>query len=205
MNRIVAIFIIYMCIAMFAQAQSACDKYYAAAVKYQQTMTIASQNKAIAYFEKAKNCYDSQHRKQLCESQIATCKKTIMLIKKKQHYANQKSVSEKVEDGRKTVVHDNKAKEKVVLTTSETILKFKPKGGEFLKFKVDCNYEGWKVVEKPDWISCSVNGNHEVVCEAAKNSGKGERHGMIVIECRGKRVSVAVLQSKKGLLGNILK
>lgn len=206
MNRILALLIMCMSIAMSAQAQSACEKYYAAAVKRQQTMTIASQNQAIANFEKAMNCYDSQQKKQLCKSQIATCKNTIALIKKKQQNANQKPTKQKVENEKLTEVKDKKkVEEKVELTASETILKFKPKGGEFVKFKVTCNYEDWKVVEKPDWISYSVNSDQEVVCEAAKNPEKGERQGMIVIECRGTRVSVAVLQSKKGLLDKILK
>lgn len=190
---------------MSANAQSACEKYYATAVKCQQTMTIASQNQAIANFEKAMNCYDSQQKKQLCKSQITTCKNTIALIKKKQQDTTLKTTEQKVDDKKLTEVKEKKEDEKVELTVSETILKFKPKGGEFAKFKVTCNYEDWNVVEKPEWIAYSINSDKEVVCEASKNPQKGERQGMIVVECKGTRVSVAVLQSKKGLLDKILK
>lgn len=206
MNRIVVLLIMCTFLAMSANAQSACEKYYTTAVKCQQTMTIASQNQAIANFEKAMNCYDSQQKKQLCKSQIATCKNTIALIKKKQQDATQKPTEQKVDDEKLTEVNGKKKEDKKVeLTVSETILKFKPKGGEFAKFKVTCNYEDWKIVEKPDWISYSINSDKEVVCEASKNPEKGERQGMIVVECKGTRVSVAVLQSKKGLLDKILK
>lgn len=207
MNRILFLVVMSMCVAMLANAQSACEKYYTKAVKCQQTMTISSQNQAIANFKKAMNCYDSQQKKQLCKAQIATCKNTIAIIKKKQHNNNQKTSEDKVEDEKLTEVKDKKQKkkEKVELSVSETILKFKPKGGEFAKFKVTCNYEDWKVVEKPEWISYSINSDKEVVCEASKNPEKGERQGMIVVECKGTRVSVAVLQSKKGLLDKIFK
>lgn len=205
MKRFVILLISFMCLAFSASAQSVCEKYYAAAVKYQQTMTVASQNQAIANFEKAMNCYDSEQKKQLCKSQIATCKNTIALIKKKQQDATQKPTEEKVDEEKLTEVKDKKKKveEKVELSASETILKFKPKGGEFAKFKVTCNFEDWKVIEKPDWISYSVNSDKEVVCEASKNPSKEERQGMIVVECRGTRVFVAVLQSKKGILNKL--
>lgn len=205
MKRFVILLISFMCLAFSASAQSACEKYYAAAVKYQQTMTVASQNQAIANFEKAMNCYDSEQKKQLCKSQIATCKNTIALIKKKQQDATQKPTEEKVDEEKLTEVKDKKEKveEKVELSASETILKFKPKGGEFAKFKVTCNFDDWKVIEKPDWISYSVNSDKEVVCEASKNPSKEERQGMIVVECRGTRVFVAVLQSKKGILNKL--
>jgi len=190
---------------MTANSQSACEKYYAAAVKYQQTMTITSQNQAIVNFEKAMNCYDSQQKKQLCKSQIATCKNTIALIKKEQQNSAPKPTEADTSDEKLTEAKQQKQEEKVELSVSETILKFKPKGGEFLKFKVKCNYEEWEIVEKPDWISYSVSNDKEVVCEASKNPDKSERQGMIVVECKGTRVSVAVLQSKKGLLDKILK
>lgn len=51
-------------------AQSACDKLFSNGVKCQQTMTVSSQKNAISYFEKAKICYDSQAKKDLCDQQI---------------------------------------------------------------------------------------------------------------------------------------
>lgn len=207
MNRVLVLLIMCISLSISAQAQSACDKFYAAAVKYQQTMTIASQNQAIANFEKAMKCYDSQQKKQLCKSQIATCNNTIALIKKQQQNTNQRPTKRQADEEKLIEVKDTKnmKEEKVELSASETILRFRSKGDEFAKFKVVSNYDDWKVVEKPDWISYSINSDKEVVCEASKNPNKGERQGMIVVECRGTRVSVAVLQSKKGLLDKILK
>ena len=45
------------------KGQSSCDNLYAKAVQCQQTMTIASQNQAITYFQKAQTCYDSEDKK----------------------------------------------------------------------------------------------------------------------------------------------
>ena len=64
-------------------AQTSCDKLFSSGVKYQQTMTIASQNKAITYFEKAKVCYDSQAKKDLCDQQITTCRNIIVQLSKR--------------------------------------------------------------------------------------------------------------------------
>lgn len=205
MKRLFVLCIMCVALSLSANAQSACEKYYAAAVKCQQTMTIASQKQAIANFEKAMNCYDSEQKKELCKSQIATCKNTIALIKKMQQEAAQKQEEGKKAEDSLVVVKEEKPEieEKVILSASETILKFKSKGDEFLKFKVNCNYEDWKVVDKPDWISYSIGSDNEIVCEASKNPDKDERQGMIVIECKGTSVSVAVLQSKKGLLDKI--
>lgn len=68
-NRVITMnlrFIIIILGCLFAfqlSAQTSCDKLFASGVKFQQTMTIVSQNKAITYFEKAKVCYDSQSKK----------------------------------------------------------------------------------------------------------------------------------------------
>lgn len=40
-------------------------------------MTISSQRNAIGYFEKAKICYDSQAKKDLCDQQIKSCRNII--------------------------------------------------------------------------------------------------------------------------------
>lgn len=188
--------------------QNSCDNLYAKAVKFQQTMTIASQNQAISYFQKAQACYDSDAKKKLCASQIATCKNTIALIKRnnKGNISSSKRKSSDTKDSLTVVNNQGKEKVdtiKVILSVSETILKFKAKGREFKKVKVTCNVDDWKVTEYPDWITYSVNKDNEIVIEAAKNPLKKDRSGMMKIECRGKSVSFAVLQSKKSLLSGI--
>lgn len=192
-----------------AYGQNSCDNLYAKAVKFQQTMTVASQNQAITYFQKAQACYDSDAKKKLCASQIATCKNTIALIKKNNSGSNpstRKGKSLDSTDSLTAVGKQNKEKLdtiKVILSVDESVIKFKAKGGEFKKVKVSCNVADWKVTEHPDWITYSINKDNEIVLEAAKNPLKEERSGMIKIECRGESASFAVLQSKKGLLNSI--
>lgn len=192
-----------------AFGQNSCDNLYAKAVKFQQTMTVASQNQAITYFQKAQACYDSDAKKKLCTSQIATCKNTIALIKKSSQGGNSSSKRGKATDAKDSLtVVSKKGKEKVKtikvdLSVSETVLKFKAKGGEFKKVKVSCNVDDWKVTECPNWITFSINKDNEIVIEASKNTEKEERSGMVKIECRGVSATFAVLQAKKGFLNGI--
>jgi hypothetical protein len=65
-RKVLALLMVILFGAFNANAQSSCDKLYATAVKYQQRMTVASQNQAISYFKKAKVCYDSAAKKKLC-------------------------------------------------------------------------------------------------------------------------------------------
>lgn len=192
-----------------AYGQNSCENLYAKAIKYQQTMTIASQNQAIAYFQKAQTCYDSEAKKKLCASQIATCKNTIALIKKSNQGANSDSKNGNAVETKDSLTIVDKQKKEVVdaievsLSLSENILKFKAKGGEFKKVKVLCNVDDWKVVEQPEWVTISISKDNEIVVEASKNPEKVERSGMVKIECRGVYATFAVLQAKKGLLDKI--
>lgn len=187
------------------KGQNLCDNLYAKAVQYQQTMTISSQNQAITYFQKAQACYDSEDKKNLCSSQIKTCKNTISVIKKNSQGDNTASKKKEEEKDKLT---QNEMPEKVmedtvaiVLSVSESVVKFKAKGREFKKVKVNCNLEDWSVVGMPDWISYSVNNDNEIVLEAVENTSKEERSCIIKVECRGSSVTFGVLQSKKGLFG----
>lgn len=205
------LFLIVLGVFLFVPAygQNSCDNLYAKAIKFQQTMTIASQNQAIAYFQKAQTCYDSDAKKKLCASQIATCKNTITLIKKSNQGGggtSKKGKNVEIEDSLTRVGNQEKEKVdtiKVNLSVNENILKFKAKGGEFKKVKVSCNVDDWKVIECPEWITCSINRDNEIVVEASKNPEKVERSGMVKIECRGVYATFAVLQAKKGLLNGI--
>ena len=188
--------------------QNSCDNLYAKGVKSQQTMTIVSQNQAIRFFQKAQACYDSETKKQLCITQIATCKNTIVLIKRNKQEGTASSrkgslVEEKKEESIAKQGNNKIDTVKVVLSVNESVIKFKAKGGEFKKVKVICNFDDWKVVEHPEWITYSVSKDNEIVLEASKNPSKEERSGMIKIECRGESVSFAILQSKKSFRNGI--
>lgn len=204
------IFLIVLGFVLFVPAygQNSCDNLYAKAIKFQQTMTIASQNQAITYFQKAQTCYDSDAKKKLCASQIATCRNTIALIKKSNQGGGASKKVKNVETEDSLTRAGNQEKEKVdtikvTLSVNENILKFKAKGGEFKKVKVSCNIDDWKIIECPEWITCSINKDSEIVVEVSKNPEKVERSGMVKIECRGVYATFAVLQAKKGLLNGI--
>ena len=185
------------------EAQNSCDNLYAKAVQYQKTMTIASQRNAIEYFQKAQTCYDSAAKKKLCDSQIATCKNTIALIKKNNQSTNPVPEKQQEKEVEPEINESKTPKENeapITLSVSESVVKFKAKGGEFKKVKVTCKYNNWKITECPNWVTYSINKDNEIVLEASKNKMKEERSGIIKIECRGTFVTFAVLQSKKGLL-----
>lgn len=192
--------IMFACIvALSSSAQTSCDKLFASGVKFQQTMTIASQNKAITYFEKAKVCYDSQSKKDLCDQQITACRNIISQLSKKSKSTNSGvTVPKEAVD---TLSSNSKApqikeeKKDVQLSIDCTYLKFKGKGGEFKKAKVTCNYPDWNVIEKPNWVKCSKNEN-EIIVEVDKNPNKEERSGSIIIECGNKTVSLTIIQEK---------
>lgn len=195
-------FLIIMLGCLFAfqvSAQTSCDKLFASGVKFQQTMTIASQNKAITYFEKAKVCYDSQSKKDLCDQQITACRNIIAQLSKKTKTSTPTtSVPKEAVDSlaiNPNVSEQKDIKKDVELSIDCTYLKFKGKGGEFKKAKIKCNYPDWEIVEKPEWVNCSKN-DGEIVVEAAKNPTKDERSGSIIIECGDKSVTLTIIQEK---------
>ena len=185
-------------------AQSSCDKLFANGVKYQQTMTIASQNKAITYFEKAKVCYDSKTKKDLCDQQITACRNIIVQLKKKaKNDADATSAPIIVTDTLATMVTDNEVNPNpndIMLSIDCVYLRFKGKGEEFKKATVICNYPDWEIVEKPDWVKCSKN-DGEIVVEALKNSTKEERSGSIIIKCGEKMATLTIIQEKSKKFG----
>lgn len=194
-------------ISISLSAQTSCDKLFASGVKFQQTMTIASQNKAITYFNKAKVCYDSQAKKDLCDQQITACKNIISQLSKKSK-PNNALTSVPTEDINSLVPNPNKMSESkqdkkdIQLSIDCTYLKFKGKGGEFKKTKIKCNYPDWEIVAKPDWVNCSKN-DDELVVEVKKNPNKEERSGSIIIECGDKSVTLIIIQEKLKKFGII--
>lgn len=194
----IIIFLIATLMTFYASAQSSCEKLYASGVKLQQTMTVAAQKKAITYFEKAKVCFDSKAKKDLCDQQIKSCKNIIAQLSKKEKQTAAPVTSKKEENSQSITNNTPPAqpsKKDVRLSIDCTYLKFKGKGGEFKKAKVTCNYSDWEIIDKPYWVKCSRNEN-EIVVEAEKNTGKNERSGSIIIECGDKTVSLTIIQEK---------
>lgn len=184
-------------------AQSACDILFKRGVKYQQKMTIASQRSAIANFEKAKACYDSQAKKDLCTQQVKACRNIIAQLSK----TGKKSPSNggnKTNGGTTvTPVKGNansasgaRSHRDATISLDQNYLKFKGKGGEFKKVKVTCNYTDWKVTEYPKWINCSINGDNEIILEAEQNPSKEERSGIVKVECGNSSATFTVIQEK---------
>lgn len=199
MNLRFLIIILGCLFAFQLSAQTSCDKLFASGVKFQQTMTIASQNKAITYFEKAKVCYDSQSKKDLCDQQITACRNIIAQLSKKAKTSNPtNSVPKEDIDTLSAKPKDTDLKDvkkDVQLSIDCTYLKFKGKGGEFKKARIECNYPDWEITEKPNWVNCSKN-DGEIVVEAVKNPNKEERSGSIIITCGDKSVTLTIIQEK---------
>ena len=160
-------------------AQSSCDKLFADGVKLQQTMTIAAQNRAIAMFEKAKVCYDSNERKNICDQQIKT---SLTIIKNLKSSSNE--VKEKVKKSTEIKSEDSlsidslpkkEVRNDIKLSFDNNHLVFKAKGGEFKKVKVECNYDDWRVTDMPEWLTVSKNDN-DLVVERIAELYKLQRH-----------------------------
>lgn len=184
------------------RAQSSCDKLFAEGAKLQQTMTIAAQNKAIAMFEKAKVCYDSNERKGICDQQIKTSRTIIYNLRSA---AADKAAAPAAKDAKEEAPADSaaldtkpveKARDDVKLSFEKNHLSFKAKGGEFKKVKVSCNYEDWVVTETPAWVTVSRNNENELVVETEENTAEEERAGIVKVECGPREASLVVNQKK---------
>lgn len=183
------------------KAQSSCDKLFAEGAKWQQTMTIAAQNKAIAMFEKAKMCYDSAERQNICDQQIKTSRTIIYNLREAQEKAKsdlqKKEESENQQDSIPAEVTQVKdIRQDITLSFEKNHLTFKAKGGEFKKVKVLCNYEDWQVMEIPKWVTVSRNNDGELVVETEENTTEDERAGVVKVECGEKEASLIINQKK---------
>lgn len=193
-----------MCMsALVANAQSACDKLFASGVKCQQTMTVSSQKAAINYFEKAKICYDSQAKKDLCDQQIKSCRNIITQLVRMEEVKEEQSQT--VESVESEAVNQNDAHNElksvrkdseVQLSLDRTYVKFKGKGNEFQKVKVSCNYPDWEITKIPEWVNCSRNENNEIVIEVEKNPNDMERSAQLEVACGDKVITLTIIQEK---------
>lgn len=190
-----------MCMsALVANAQSACDKLFANGVKCQQTMTISSQKNAIGYFEKAKICYDSQAKKDLCDQQIKSCRNIITQLTRTEEAKKKESQTRKPEENdRNKAKNDLKPVKKngeIKLSLDRTYIKFKGKGNEFQKVKVTCNYPDWEITKMPEWVNCSKNENNEIVIEVEKNPNDVERSAQLEVTCGDEVTTLTIIQEK---------
>ncbi len=168
----------FACLSAFAQSE--CDNLYKRAEKLQKVMTVASQTQAISFFEKAKYCYESQEKKDSCDLQIQACRDAV----------------DRLANGGSPATYRADGSPCTKLETDSQYIKFKGKGGDFKKVKVDCDSQGWNITESPSWVSCSRNDDNEVVVEIEKNETGKERSGQIIIECGDKSATVVVIQEK---------
>lgn len=202
MNRIIckiALVVALLCFNfLLANAQSAGDKLYNEGIKYQQTMTISSQRKAIEAFEQAQACYDSQSNKELCEQQIKTCKNTIALIKK-----NEKALAEAEEAARKAaegaaaepVAEEVRVRDDVTISFGDVVILEFGKKGDTKTVTVTCNYDDWDVVSAPDWVTC-LRKDNELYIVVPENPAKEERSGSVKVGCDQTVESFVVRQLK---------
>ena len=181
-------------------AQSSCDKLFADGVKLQQTMTIAAQNRAIAMFEKAKVCYDSSERKNICDQQIKTSLTIIKNLKSSSNEGKEKAKKNTEMNPDDSLSIESLPKKEVrndiKLAFNNNHLVFKAKGGEFKKVKVECNYDDWRVTDVPEWLTVSRNDDDDLVVETSENTMEEERAGVIKVECGDKEISLIINQKK---------
>lgn len=181
------------------KAQTACDRLFSSGVKSQQTMTVKSQRQAITYFKKAKACYDSSSKKNLCDQQIKACQNIINQLSKKSSSSSSttKTKQKETDVEEPTPVEKKSTKRNIELSISELYVKFKGKGGDYKTIKVECNYTDWKISECPSWIKCTRNSDEAIVVSVERNpSKKEERVGNVKIMCGDKTVMLTVIQEK---------
>lgn len=202
-----------MTIPAVCSAQSNGDKLFMEGQKYQQTQTVAAQNQAIKKFKAAKVVYTTSDKKTMCDNQIKICNSNIASLKKRinRNSAKKKTKKDVVSVDTAQVAVDtiqNKLKN-VELSLSENRLdfKYKPKEGATKSVDVKCNYDDWKIADKPEWVTVYMAANKFSV-EAQTNETEEERSGVIKVKCGDKVVDLVVNQAKAGTLqriGKILK
>jgi len=190
---------IMLMLAINVSGQTACDRIFSSGVKCQQTMTVKSQKQAITYFKKAKACYDSNTKKNLCDQQIKACQNIINQLGKKSTGSSSRKTKEKNEEEDKpTPVEERQVKKRdIKLSLNELYVKFKGKGGEYKTVRIECNYNDWKISECPSWIKCKKNSDDAILISVERNpSKKEERVGNVTIKCGNKTVTLTVIQEK---------
>lgn len=76
------------------------------------------------------------------------------------------------------------------------IIRFKAKGNEFKKVKVNCTKDNWSILEGPEWITYSLNNNNEIILESKPNDSKSKREGDIIVICGIIKKLIHIIQAK---------
>ena len=183
----------FACVASSAQTLSAADKLYAQGVAYMKTMTVTSQNQAIATFKKAKVAYDSSVRKRLCDDMVTICNGII----KKLHAPAPKAKPVIVRDTIYITPDTAMVPPPVVasISISPAFIEFSAKGGTYEEINVECTSDDWVIVECPKWLSYTT-ANGKILVKAEKNKEKAERAGIIKMACSSQQAEVLVKQLK---------
>lgn len=197
MRNILTIILLFLSTALMAQASRG-DQLYAEGLTLQKVQNVSSQKSAIQKFKQAKVAYSNVEKKNLCDTQISVCNKNIKRIQNKPKPQPDIEVVDTVQAKVDTV------KVEVLLSVSETRLDFKAQAKENKTVKVSCNYDGWEISSKPEWLKVYVApGEFSAIPE--ENEGD-DRSGIIDVTCQDKTVRVIVNQSKlKGFKGFIKK
>ena len=184
---------------LLVNAQSACDKLLDEAIRLQQTISINSQNQAIAKLKKAKACYDAADKQSLCQNQIYVSQNIIKYIRAQQQL-REEIVSTTIEDTTSQLNRISKTNQtehndaRLSFDCSQVV--FKANGG-YQKVIVKCNYSDWEITQKPDWISIYRSSDGVIVIEASSNDGEEIRAASLGVRCGKSVASLNIVQKKK--------
>lgn len=181
------------------------DMLYAEGIGLQKVQTITSQKSAIMKFQQAKVAYSKAAKKKECDAQIAACNRNIKRLQEKtKNSQKSKEDNDTLKVDTTHIVSQVEAPAEVKLSVSESRIDFKAQPRENQIVKVSCNYDGWEIASKPEWLKVYVApGEFSVIAE--ENQGD-DRSGIIEVSCKEKVVRVIVNQSKlKGIKGLLKK
>lgn len=210
MKNLIRLFVLLcmMTTSLCMFAQESADKLYLEGQRLQKTMTIASQDQAIAKFKSAKAIYKVATKKTMCDNQIAVCSNNKQTIKSKS-YGGGKSASS-ANTNKSTIGKTEPTPEKVTkknvimnLSTERLDFKYKPKKGATQSVDVTGDCEGWKISKKPDWVIVSITTGKFYV-EAQENETGSERSGVITVSCEDKSIDVVVNQEKPKKINKLI-
>lgn len=202
MNRFVILLLLsFLTIGnlVFAQNTNTAEKLYSQGVTYMKTMTVASQNKAIASFQKAKVAFDSKAKKDLCDEQITACNNIIKKLKSPKPTPTPSTIPQSA-DTLKADTVTTVATTQVKISVNPSEILFSAKGGKYEEVSVECSNGEWKVDSCPEWISYTSSST-KILLKADKHKDKkNERAGIVTIKAGAVKAEVIVKQSKSSFI-----
>ena len=177
-----------------AMAQSQGDKLYNQGLQLQKTMTVASQNQAIAKFNKAKSIYDSAAKKSQCDQAIAVSRNIIN---------NLKSGGGGKPGGGSTGGGNNagttQTKVTPTLDLSNTSFEI-PMDYKMLNVKVMTNQSSWEVKAVPcsdgsSFVRAQKKGDNEIEIIANANMGSSSRTQKVIVTAGDLHKEITVVQN----------